>query len=112
MSLAVVYPPQLWAHVDWGHSLAPVDLLRLLSRDPGDGQATRAHVQMASWQCLCYFHGGRGGVLRSSPASRQLNVLCLIGGGVGGVSNKVVFFLFPQFMGIAVEACKTQTVET
>ena len=76
-----------------------MDLLRLLSRDPGDGQATRAHVQMASWQCLCYFHGGRGGVLRSSPASRQLNVLCLIGGGVGGVSSKVGFLSLPIVYG-------------
>ena len=65
-----------------------MDLLRWFSRDPGDGQATRAHVQMASWRCRCYFHGGRGGVIRRSPASRQLNVLCLIGGVVGGVSSR------------------------
>ena len=41
-----------------------------------------------------------------------LIVLCLISGEVGGVSNKVGLFLFPQFMGIAVEASKTQTENT
>ena len=96
--LAVAYPPQSWADVDWGHSLARVDLLRWFSRDPGDGQATRAHVQMASWRCRCYFHGGRGGVIRRSPASRQLNVLCLIGGVVGGVSSRVGVLSLPTVL--------------
>ena len=31
------------------------------SIDPGDGQATRAQVQIASWRGLHYFHGREAG---------------------------------------------------
>ena len=51
--------------------------------NPVDGLATRSYVQMvSSWCYHCFACWGEEGY-EGSPESRQLNVLCLIDGGVG-----------------------------
>ena len=76
---------EFWVTRGIGQS-SPSGPLLWPSRDPGDGR-NPVHVQMASCRCLSYFHGGGGGRYEVAQRSRQLNGLCLIDGGVGGLSS-------------------------